>query len=916
MAQIAPVLLIDDIVNGVTNTQTYTGVAQFHISWKIGAPEDVSYSVGGEDFAKLTPGLPPAGTRVICPSLDGLGRDTRMLSTGTMIDNSLNPTLLSETGQGLAVVLTKKVIERLTAQQITITDVFTGQRGTVKPQAGGVVTPDGRIPTFQGIEQTARALWTTAIGNYIQFVWRLDSFTMANGQPFSQLYLDIDVNRDTPLRATQAVTDRLGSYIDPQRAQFVCDSGDFGVFYAEASTDQQARSVTVGHLGTDPVTAFQDMVDDDTPSPILEGSQFQPQTAQMLRSVRAKGGTTQHGVPFNGKLTDIVCINNRRNDATGDVQSGLPIVAIYGDRNHGGIFYAPGDNSLHAWSQAMGVNGLAYAESLSMLYAATDAGVYQHPSNINDTSLWQRLGAMALKVLKIVVVNQRLYALVDPANGAIPHVLQYTGTGTNAPAGQTGYGFDGWTSICAYDGLFDFGITFAYQGASVTMLYGLSTKAAGYVLAHPVEGGSLIGFGADRRLPIPALTSIGGAGITPVGTGLDVIAPYGNGSFDGGTPDGAYGVFVRTDSGSDGLYFISGAGTGMANVSPAHKSGVNLVDALATPVMVNHIAQHIPGILQWGFGTDPANHVTNYVTSNRTINLLAGTSRGVYVSPQLTGGWVWLRTDGQSNLGDLNIKRVTSAPPRAWLFDQIRCPIYGIDDDHLYVSYNGGINWVDVFANTLDAGPGFFHLWRKNFGNDIRYPNNDVAIMPYPDPVNGPYQLTRELDGLGQISYALVNPSSNAPAEGDVAQEISNIATASLVPEIQGSILVIDAMARVLAYNAAPQTILQIRSKFSEDDDVLRFLRPTQMVTVNGTVQQYVGGLNDNAPMTLVTYTNLVCFVLSHDIDFDATQDAVTAYTTTRLGTLCLDDRSSPDVVDSELFNMASRIQLYLTGGS
>ena len=916
MAAIKPVLVVQNIVGGIETTDTFVGVSKLHIGWKLGAPEDISYSVNGEELDKLTPGLPPPGTRIIGPSLDnGANLDTRMLSGGTMVDNSL-PATISEQGSGLATLLTKKVIERLTAQQITLADVFNGHRGQVKPTSGGVITPKGIIPTFQGIGPTTQALWTAALAPYVSFSWVIANFTMASGTPFQRISLDIDVNRDTPLRGTQAVAERLGSYVDPQRAQFVVDSGDYGVLYAEDHSKKQARTLTLGHLGTSDVTTFQDMVDDSTPSPILEGSQFQPQTLQMLRSVRCKGGSTQHGVPMSGKLTDIVCINNRidstRSDATGDVQSGLPIVSIYGDRNHGGVFFAPGDGSLHNMSQAMGVTSLVYCASLGMLYAATDAGIYQYPSDITEplpsvggfsTHVWKRLGTMALTCSKVIVVNQRIYCLAaDTGGSSIKHVLHYTGPGTgDTESHMTLYGLDGWEPVYSCDGLFDFAVTYSWvAGHDVTVLYALSSKAPGYVLMHYLDLSA-----EERRIPIPA---IGDA--TPVGVGLDLITPFGNGNFGGADPSAVYGAFLRTDSGSAGLYYIAGGAFSMANASPGHKVGVDLVDTLGTPVQVNHVAQHIPGIMQWGYGTDPANQTASYVTSQRAINLLAATGRGCYVSPQLDQGpWVWMRTDGQSNLGDITIKRIASAAPRPWLFDQVRCPIYGIDDSHLYVSWNGGINWVDVFAQNLDAGPAFFHLHRK-WAADHRYPNNTTQTINYPNKDSGPFKVVRSLDGIGNPCYAMLNPASQAPAEGDQAQEISQLATASMVPEIQGSILVLDAMARVLAYNEKPQTILQIKSKFSDTADALRFLRPTHQVKVNGTIQQYITGLNGNSPITIVQYDNLICYVLEHALDYDAGQDPETVYTDTRLGVLCLDDRSDPSKVDADLWNMVSRINL------
>jgi hypothetical protein len=888
MAALAPVFVVADITNSGTSSNTINAVNKFGVTWKLGAPEDISYTATGPGVTHLTPGTPPPGTRIITISLDnGATALARMLSGGSQIDDTL-PMTASEQGASIGQALATTMVDRQTAQQIPLQAVFTGILGQVVANSGGLVTPGDVLPTFAGIG----AVPIGATANQQAAL----AFTFVVDGAIATLPLDIDINRDSLLRIVQTVVQNLGAIVDPQQAQFVIDSGDYGVAGAAP------RTVTLGHKGQGVTLTFSAPTDGSAPSqPVLRGSIMQPQTLQMCYAAAFKGGDTHHGLPDTGKITDIVTINHAINDATGDWRAGLPILAVYGDAYHGGVYYDPGDDTLHPWSQAMGVTCLAYSEANETLYAATDAGVYTHSADLLDTSPWQRLGGLVYRVLKVVAIPD-VYCLVEEPKTTTRHVLKFN------PAAQAGYGWDDWQAILSGDGIFDVAASVGYAGDPTaglqTVLYTLSTAYPGKVGFHNVTTPANV----DPQLAIPTIV-VDGQTVQPVGIGLDGLDPLT--PFSLTTPLVSAGVFVRTDSGSAALFFIDTSHNvlnTMANV------GANLADAFGNPVMVNCVRRHHPGLLKWGYAGGPASNPSQVWTA--PVAVLAGTSAGVFTCATAGVPWNWQYTGGQNNLGDVNVLKVASAPPRLWLFSQWRSPVYGIADRSYYKSYNGTINWDDALSQPLDAGPAFFDWYRGNAANypgrtglaSGKYPDNTTAVVQYPDPNTGPYLVQRSLSGLGGFAYRMVAPSSAAPAGQQRNAEITQISTPALVPAVEASYLLLDAMARFLWYTSRAQEILQIESYATDTTDPLLSLRPTQLVQVNGTLEMF---LADGTEIVFKTYSNAQYYVLEHTISFDAEQDPHTIRTSTKLGKLLLDDRSDPLKVSADRWYAVSRQQLY-----
>lgn len=857
MARIAPGILVNGSpVNGLVRTS---------VKWAVGAAEQISYTAqGAAAVAALTPGQPPQGTRLIGITFGAGGVDTRMLSGGTQA-NQTAPADMSESGSGAGQVLMTTFIDRLTAQQIRLDDVFNGTAGTVITSSGRVLTPNGVLPNFVGLSSAAMGGPGDVYPNDLNFNFIISP-------EIAGIILDIDSDRDTVMRCTQAVTERLGSYIDPQRAQFWIDSGDFG---ADGST---RNSVNVGLLGTTSRVTFVNYSDDPTDSfntvaPIRDGTQYQPQTLQKCRLTSFQGGQTSHGMPDNGNLTDVITVNHNLGDATGNYRSGMPVFAFYGDRNNGGVYYSPGDNALHPMSQAMGVRGLWYDNSLSLIYAATDAGVYQHSPNPQDPPLWARLGGMALKVHRVLSTLGRVYALVEfPSNSTI-HVLMYAGPGTNLPTPDTGKGYDGWVSVYTTAGLADFTVITSPDGT--TTLYAISDNSRGFIIKHVLSLPGVAGTPDIEDTVTATKDGSAGVGIDSItGSALDPL---------GAAQNTIVRAYIRTDS---GVVTTDGSVWSVPN------------DINGNPVQVNHIYQHSPGRMTWDF------------IGSVNVALLIGTSAGVFASASPFGG-SWIATDGQSNIGDTNIARVASAPPQSWL-GQMRSEVWAIAGRSIARSPNGTLNWIDFTGKPLDGGPAFFAEYKRTNGV---YPGSTVNLLHWPPALAGSfnpgkYNIYRGMNPLGEFTYHMTNPNSTAPAGAHRFTELSENSTPSQVREVRSSALVFDAMARFLAYTEGDQIILEIESRFHEDSDPLRFLRPTHMSTVDGTIKQVITGQGEEA-IEYVTYAGLTCFVLEHTITWDAEQDPNTAMTLTKLGILCLDDRSDPSKVDSDLWGKISRMQIY-----
>jgi hypothetical protein len=130
-----------------------------------------------------------------------------------------------------------------------------------------------------------------------------------------------------------------------------------------------------------------------------------------------------------------------------------------------------------------------------------------------------------------------------------------------------------------------------------------------------------------------------------------------------------------------------------------------------------------------------------------------------------------------------------------------------------------------------------------------------------------------------------------------------------MMADLVCSNILLEAMARFLAYTEQPQTIITVNSLFDDTGDALRSLRPTQQVGVDGSIASMILGVSDT-PIVFVTVDGAF-FVLEHSIDFDASADPYTCHTTTKLGALLLDDRSDPAKVVSELWYRISRSALY-----
>ncbi len=269
MAALEPVLVVSDLNPDGTapgSSSTVPGVISAAITWALNVPESISYQATGPETSALTPGQAPSGTRVIGISLgNGDKMDTRMLSGGAEVVYD-EPAHVDETGEGLARVLGTSRIGRLSVQQVTFSDVITAAQGKIQFQTGGTLRPSTLLPDVAGIGATP--LNPSGKASALDFTFLVDP-ALANDP------LDLDLNRDTRLRSLETVVERIGTISDPLRAQFVCDSGDFGV---DGGTSQ---SVTIGHKGSGAYLHFDGTSAGNVPYMVQRQTHAQAQTKDM-----------------------------------------------------------------------------------------------------------------------------------------------------------------------------------------------------------------------------------------------------------------------------------------------------------------------------------------------------------------------------------------------------------------------------------------------------------------------------------------------------------------------------------------------------------------------------------------------------------------------------------------------------------
>lgn len=882
MAALHPVLVVTDVPingSGAPASHIVASVEEWSITWSIGKPETISYRAVGQDAATyLTPGVAPTGTRIVGPSLDnGTSQESRMLGGAAQWNLDNYPTI-SESGNGLGQVLATARIARVSFQQVTFGDVLTAAAGTIRTTSGRTLLPVPILPSVSGVGTLPIGPIGTTQGTALAFSYVVDPAITA-------LVLDLDVNRDTRLRSLENVTEHLGSAADPSRAQFVIDSGDFGVIEGSA----RAQTVTIGHKGDASRLTFTSAGTGFPTQLMLLGSSGSTQVADQCRSCSIIGGDTHHGMPDGGQITAIKTVNRIRLVDTGDPAQGIPLVGIYKDRDHGGVYVWLGDGALHPVSQAMGVKDLWYSEtgdSAGIITAATDAGAYQAwaTNPLDATSVvWNRLGTMALAVSKLCRSQGVLYALVAYHDGST-HILRYPA----AAGASTGHGYDGWSPAMSTTGIADFGVA---EG----VLYYIRSAAGSAAVVHRavLPGGTAPTL--PTQLPIP---NQGTPGDT-VATGIDVVTLNDDGA-------NVVGLFVRTTRGSTGLYYID------PFLAPAlYPAGAGLVDDANQPVMVNKITAHC--------GTAPGFTATENVVAwpgglQTRVEVWASTNRGMYASLRGVGFFAWRPTGGQSNLGDIDVQAVAAAPPRT-ILGQLQTKVYAITPRTIYESADGTLHFVDMFNQPLDAGPAFWALWLKTYG---QYPTTSDSTLNYPDAASGPFTIIRQInkeDGLGQVEYIAVNPASTAPAWAHRDTEIVQISASALVPEIPLSQLLLDAMCRFLTFTADPQEHVIAESSFKDTADPLRTLRPTQLVLVNGPVKFYKG----SGEIVYRTYVNEPFYVLEHTIRVTGTsgqgEGPNRAHTSTKLGKLLIDDRTDPMRVTADMMYAISRQQLYKSRG-
>ena len=807
-------------------TPTVNGVEAYKLSitWTLGQPESISYTMYAQDAAAMGGGSLPAAKGVFKISF-GSGTIAQMLSNGPQLVYD-QPGYVSETGKSIAVALQQSaIIHRFTAQQITVNDAFNGTlNGITSKLAPPNIITHGLLPGQQGIAKTSMGVNNTA--SALAFTFVLD------GSIQSQV-LDVDIFEDNLLHATETICQHMGSFVDPQHTMIAIDSGP--------------QTVTIGKMGATAgsITFGSDAI------PVLRLTTAQAQTTDMCYSCTFTGGDTHHGLPATGKITDCLTQLN-----------GYPLVAVYSAIDVGGVYFWRGDGAFYPVSQAMGVNGLWYNSETSVLFAATDAGVYTADASgytmLANTTPWPRLGAMALKCHRVQVDGSAIYTLAEFTSGN-RHILQ------SSPGTTAGLGYDDWVSVYSQSDIIDFAVMNNY-------IYAIVSNNQGTVIVVDATGST-----APSLLQLPLNGTTGLYGNI---TGLDPI------SQDGSEINS---VVLRTDQGSAAMFYIaSGSPTSAIQCDTSA-----LVDDFGAAVMINSVR-----------GNGGLGYV--YAGSGGGIQCfaIAATSLGVWFCPNQNASGGWQRTDGQSSIGDF-VCNVAATGVDAGIGASGQSFCYAAGDSAWYVSYNGSVNWIDALSEPMDAGPYFYnYFWEGS----KRLPAATDTTIPV-SLGSGDFMLRRVQTGIGTYTYELYNPSSQAPAAQHRSAELSQISSSALMSPITASRQLVEGMARFLAFTARPQQIVEVQSVAFDSGSPLLNVRPCWAASVTGVPNDYIIG---SAPFVIGNYA-ITGYVLEHEINYDRDSDPNAATTRTRIGTILIDDRTDPLKVSSDIYFQLSRSQLYKT---
>lgn len=892
----------------------------YHITYEIDQPGQLEYEMGlgntGADAMQRTLGPIPDKVEVAV-SLNG-GHDywsRKMVQKVTRTLSADGGPSLTESGDDMFTGYATSGIDHATFANVTFRDALYGAPGTIVAHRGpnnedlGLLVPGSTIPFQKGI------FWT-APGDEAEGLYgppdSITTYVPVLPDLVGDLIVSCDIWGDYIMNGLTTITQDLGGQFiqddtafPGSRGHWVADSSDGTItntssvmWGSNLNMTGITRGLAVGFVG-DPDNPFmtfssRELAHGDSynlaaEAVIADGMTTESSTDDIYAECEFTGGSSNHNLADGHNITGIKLINTGRPSpqapATGDAawDSNLPIVSIFVDALHGGVYYLGPDEIFHPMSPAFGVNCLEWYKNTSLLICGTQAGVLTKDMTLRN---YQQQGWVTLPGLTQPIAE--IHACRTSDDDLTPVIwARCTGTGA-AVNGLFRYpAFTGDVLVNSGYGAFSRPI----QSSTVVTFCAVTGRDIFYVDKADLQTVVKKTFNDVDPTQPPATTLIP----VPLTGGNITSITY--------LPETGY-IYIATQSGSCMFYYMDPT---VLIMYPAAAPG-NLVDSSgANPVQVNSVVGY------------------NGSINDVVVAVMAATDHGLYVTNSVLGG-IWRRCNGQSGMDDVNLLYCAPGTRQQFIGRDINVVVAATKTE-MYLSRTGTIYWKPIISSDLALLPFFGALhaeithggWPDNDvgswgsivddytlpspGSLITIPTTSQRLLPFG------WYWSRRLDEHSDWTGRLVNSGSASPFKAIMFGQLTQLQGNSYVPYLVASEGLAQVHYRWLTENSLAQTIVTMESDAMFDDSPLLYLRPTMAVAVNmkGIIARY-DDAHDIYTSTYVDYENEVFFVLSHELQ---QMGGDILKTTTKCGKLLLEQRSTPDQIAADMMYSIKNIKRF-----
>jgi hypothetical protein len=617
-----------------------------------------------------------------------------------------------------------------------------------------------------------------------------------------------------------------------------------------------------------------------------------------------------------------------------DWRDGVPLIGINVNDATGGIFFTildglirPIPGSPVAPCQSMAVDlGQVSPHRSSALFMGTNHGIYlaEAVDLQSGGAQWSLLGDLNANVVRVNVeidpsdtTHRVVYALVKGSGERTDGVYRWThNTGDSNPLAGT------WATVLQNTNVIDM-IATDYQ-----QFWAVLSKPQNVLGRYAVSSGR---GDLEQHYTLPGAGQI--EHIQEV-----VTVAHGTG---GGAVPAQDTVWVLCTGAPSPAYYLVNTGDNFASSTFYDANQDNsLKGPNDSPLQVNRVV---------GLG----------ISFDGTVaQAFAGTDQGVYyttaglgnLSPW-NGNLAWKSANDQGGLANYNIKGI-AAPESQNILGTTTNRIFCTTEDDLLYSNSSGRWWQTIKGrDRTDMGPYLSGLTLAiadangvGTGNTLPYnrvrtwgtttaSGDDMTASPIgaadtthvhvsagslaghqfvpppadAEPLPQGYYLERYLDQHLDYQYRLVNQA--CPFPGLQMAQLPELQSNASVDAYTASKAVVTVAKRWLPQHASPQTVLTVESSFSTTGAALRTVRPTHLVTVDGTVQiADVSSAGQAVTTRIWEADGAPMYVLSHTI---RKGPGMTAVTTTELGTQLFAKLPSETDIANALADSVSALKVW-----